>query len=114
MRGMKTRHSIVCSALLVVAALGGCATGGPTYSWYHPQGGEYLFAYDRDDCQAHPQAASSQVSAPQFATDALDAPEGPFFDCMHQRGYYLVDSAGEILAAPTSQALVLGGQVGQQ
>ena len=74
---------------LTVGALGGCALKAPVFSWYHPQGGEYLFAFDSDECKA---VVAEQGL--QLGTD-LDA---PYFQCMQQRGYYLVGENGVIPA----------------
>ena len=89
---------------LGVLALGGCATQPATFSWYHPDGGEYLFAYDSDACT---ETVISQGG--QLGTDL----DGPFFQCMHARGYYLVDGE-RIVQAPPAEVVALEQQVSQQ
>lgn len=74
------------NVLLVITAcllFSGCSAKPTVYSWYHPLGGEYLFAYDHDQC------AGELAQAGLVA--GLDA-DGPFFSCMKSRGYSLVDS----------------------
>lgn len=88
-----------CLILLCSALLGACATQNPTFSWYHPMGGEYLFAYDRDECET-----SVVEQGMTLGTDT----QGPFFQCMHSRGYYLVDANAivqepDVLATPAEQ-----------
>lgn len=70
----------------------GCAQNAPSFSWHHPEGGEYLFAYDQTQC-------SEQVTASGAAlgTDV----NGPFFQCMLDRGYYLINQ-DRIVRAPSS------------
>ncbi len=75
------------SYLVAAAWLGGCVSQ-PNYSWYHPQGGEYLFAFDQRECEN--QVTSSGMRLGHNA-------EGPFFSCMYGRGYALVGPAGELL-----------------
>ena len=79
---------VVC----LLAVLGGCSAAAPEYSWFHPQGGEYLFAYDKDECTAEVAAQGAQLG-----TDL----SGPFFSCMHSRGYFLVNG-DRIVQAPTT------------
>ncbi len=72
--------------LFFIAALGGCANSpAPEFSWYHPASGEYLFAYDAQKCRDQASARGQQ-----FSTD----PTSPFFACMYQLGYMLVDEQG--------------------
>jgi hypothetical protein len=89
---------------VAVLAISGCASQAPTFSWYHPQGGEYLFSFDAGECT---EAVAQQGQ--QLGTDT----QGPFFQCMHSRGYYLVDAQG-IVQAPEEVALAEGPQVSQQ
>ncbi len=79
-------------AVGVLAFLGGCTAGAPEYSWFHPQGGEYLFAYDKDECEAEVISQGTRLG-----TDLA----GPFFTCMHSRGYFLVNG-DRIVQAPTA------------
>lgn len=72
----------VLFVVLFSLAVSACSsTQAPVYSWFHPQGGEYLFAYDQDECVAELAADGTQLG-----TDT----KGPFFDCMRDRGYRLV------------------------
>jgi|GEM_PF-3152671 len=93
-------------ALITVAllAISGCASQAPTFSWYHPMGGEYLFSFDAGECT---EAVAQQGQ--QLGTDT----QGPFFQCMHARGYYLVDAQG-IVQAPEEVVLAEGPQISQQ
>ncbi len=92
-------------AIVVLAiAASACSHQAPTFSWYHPMGGEYLFAYDADECKT---AVNEQGRS--LGTDT----QGPFFQCMHARGYYLVDANG-IVQEPTATSLAEGPQVSQQ
>ena len=83
---MANMKKLVLSAL-VIGLLGGCSTSGPVYSWYHPLGGEYLFAYDHIECVSE-------------LTDLGLTPgtnvDGPFFQCMQNRGYSLVEPAQQV------------------
>ncbi len=97
---MKLKLVIALSAL----ALSGCAAQPETFAWYHPAGGEYLFAYDSDECS---DAVTRQGGELGTAID------GPFFQCMHARGYYLVDGE-RIVQAPPAEAIALEQQVSQQ
>jgi len=90
--------------VLITLALAGCVGQSPSFSWYHPMGGEYLFAYDSGQCE-------SRV-ADQGLTLGTDI-RGPFFSCMFDRGYYLVDSAGVIHEPPSTPRLA-DQQVSQQ
>ena len=90
---------IASIAIVLAAVLGGCAQQPPEFSWYHPQGGEYLFAYDRGECENAVLQNGSELGT------NLD---GPFFQCMHQRGYALVD--GDRVISPPSTAIVLDQQ----
>jgi len=93
-------------ALITVAllAISGCASQAPTFSWYHPMGGEYLFSFDAGECT---EAVAQQGQ--QLGTDT----QGPFFQCMHARGYYLVDAQG-IVQAPEEVVLAEGPRISQQ
>ena len=93
-------------ALITVAllAISGCASQAPTFSWYHPMGGEYLFSYDADECTAFVAQQGEQLGTHT---------QGPFFQCMHARGYYLVDAQG-IVQAPEEVVLAEGPQISQQ
>lgn len=71
----------------------GCAQQGPVYGWSHPAGGEYLFAFDVDECSA---------SAPP-AGEADQA----FFDCMKKRGYLRVDPSSGAVLAEEGESIVL-------
>ena len=90
--------------VLTTALLGACAAPGKDFSWYHPQGGEYLFAYDRNACET--------VVADRGLSLGTDI-SGPFFQCMHARGYYLVDANG-IIQAPPAEATLAERQISQQ
>ncbi|XOV82458.1 MAG: hypothetical protein ACFHXK_16555 [bacterium] len=90
--------------LLTLLAISGCASQAPTFSWYHPMGGEYLFSFDAQECTAEVTARGQQLG-----TDT----QGPFFRCMHSRGYYLVDAQG-IVQAPEEVVLAEGPQISQQ
>ncbi|MEE4280725.1 MAG: hypothetical protein V2I41_02200 [Pseudomonadales bacterium] len=94
------------TALITVAllAISGCASQTPTFSWYHPMGGEYLFAFDAGEC--------TEIVAQQGQQLGVDT-QGPFFQCMHSRGYYLVDAQG-IVQAPEEVVLAEGPQISQQ
>jgi hypothetical protein len=83
------RH--IAAVVIVAFTLGGCAALRPSFTGYHPMGGEYLFAFDKDACEA-------KVTSAGLVMDA-DI-QGPFFQCMHQRGYYLVDSDGGVVQTP--------------
>ena len=76
---------------------GGCATPGPIFSWYHPQGGEYLFVYDKDEC--------INVLDVGGLTPGTQV-DGPFFQCMIDRGYYLVD--GDVVIRGPEGGLSIG------
>jgi len=101
---MKAKHYRLIAALAAAMAVGGCASNSPSFSWYHPQGGEFLFAYDRDDCTGQVERQGLVLG-----TDT----RGPFFRCMHERGYYLVNEAG-IVQAPEQVLSVASPQVSQQ
>ena len=85
-------------------ALGGCAAQPASFSWYHPEGGEFLFAYDSNECATTVAAAGHRLGADI---------DGPFFQCMHARGYYLVDGE-RIVQAPPAEVVALEQQVTQQ
>ena len=101
---MKNVANKSVAAALFLAVLGGCAAQNPSFSWYHPQGGEYLFAYDRDEC-----TDTVQSQGLSLGTDL----KGPFFQCMHRRGYYLVNETG-IVQVPEEVAAFDSPQVTQQ
>ena len=93
--------------LLIVGAflmLGGCAAQPASFSWYHPEGGEFLFAYDSNEC-----ATTVTAAGRELGSDI----DGPFFQCMHARGYYLVDANG-IVQEPVVTTFSEGPQVSQQ
>ncbi|MEM1229815.1 MAG: hypothetical protein AAGI15_04700 [Pseudomonadota bacterium] len=93
--------------LVLLAALGGCASApapAPEFAWYHPAGGEYLFAYDSQACQ---EEATARGQA-----DSLD-PTSPYFSCMYQLGYLLVDEQG-LRSAPTLASRPVGQPLSQQ
>lgn len=76
---VKTVLSLLISTSVL---LGGCVSApAPEYSWYHPQGGEYLFEFDASECEAELRS--------QGLTLGTDT-NGPFFRCMETRGYLLV------------------------
>lgn len=80
-------------ALGLVALLAGCAGNpAPQFSWYHPDGGEFLFSFDADQCRSSVLAGGSQLGAD---------PAGPFFQCMRARGYQLL---GDIAATASVAA----------
>ena len=83
--------------------LSGCVAQQSSYSWYHPQGGEYLFAYDRDQCE------SASVEQGLALTSDI---ESPFFHCMHERGYYLVDG-DVVIQGPETTTVANGPRVTQ-
>lgn len=96
---MKTRLSVVILSVI----LSGCAAQPADFSWYHPLGGEHLFAYDRNACEAHVTDQGLKLS-----TDL----SGPFFQCMHERGYYLLDG-DRIVQAPLDSTFEPGTSVTQ-
>ena len=67
--------------ILAVLAVSGCTAQGPVYSWYHPLGGEYLFAYDHGECVSEMQEMGLSLG---------NNTDGPFFKCMENRGYSLI------------------------
>ena len=71
----------------------GCAQQGPVYGWSHPAGGEYLFAFDLNECSARAPSAAEADQA--------------FFDCMKDRGYLRVDPASGAVLAEEGEAIVL-------
>lgn len=76
----------------VLAGTGfGCANAPAEFSWYHPQGGEYLFAYDKGECET--EVLTHQLNL------GVDT-DGPFFTCMRQRGYALIDDNGVVQIPP--------------
>ena len=74
---------VLLTVLFGVAFLGGCTLQNNDFTWYHPQGGEYLFAYDQKAC-----ASSVTGLGRPLGTDTT----GPFFVCMRERGYSLLVS----------------------
>lgn len=64
----------------LLALLMGCTQQSVEFTWYHPQGGEYLFAFDHDACVQH-----LRTQGHELGTDR----RGPFFQCMQDRGYSL-------------------------
>ncbi len=75
--------------LAFIVGAGACTHQGPVYNWYHPLGGEFLFAFDANECRS----AVAELGQ-QLGVD----PSGPFFKCMENRGYSLVtagNSAGD-------------------
>ena len=88
---MKTCHASViepqpfarAATAIALAAITStaCSQQPVAYGWSHPMSGEYLFAYDKRECNAQtPETANVQ-----------SATQGPFFACMRARGYFLVD-----------------------
>jgi hypothetical protein len=73
------------ACLMVTGA--GCAGQNRAYSWSHPAGGEYLFAFDSQKCGA---GAGEE-----------------FFTCMKSRGYFLVDPDTGQPLADAGEPLVL-------
>jgi hypothetical protein len=64
----------------LLALLAGCTQQSLEFTWYHPQGGEYLFAFDHDAC-----VQRVRTQGHELGTDR----RGPFFQCMRDRGYSL-------------------------
>jgi hypothetical protein len=88
------RPAALCVAAAFAVTGAGCAQQGPVYGWSHPSGGEYLFAFDRDEC-------SGSAASAGKAGDA-------FFDCMKERGYLRVDpDTGEVLAEDGESTIVM-------
>lgn len=71
--------------LFLALGLGGCVNAAPEFTWYHPMSGEHLFAFDADEC--------TDRSVAQGLAMTADV-KSPFFSCMRQRGYSLVDAQG--------------------
>ena len=68
----------------------GCTSSTvPTFSWYHPEGGEYLFDFDSAACEREVENQGRSLG-----TDT----SGPYFNCMKALGYMLVDRP--LLAVP--------------
>ncbi len=108
---MLRRHHVAMkrmfSLLIAIAWLGGCTSspnGATDFTWYHPQGGEYLFAFDQGQCESEIAGVGQTMGANV---------QGPFFACMEQRGYSLVDAQGRLLSAVDSIAEV-AAKVSQQ
>jgi len=82
-------HRLLLTAIFALASMAGtgCAHKSPVYAWSHPSGGEYLFAFDTQECGA----------------DSGEA----FFICMKSRGYFLVDPDSGQPVADAGEALVL-------
>ncbi|MDA1075735.1 MAG: hypothetical protein O3A63_13380 [Proteobacteria bacterium] len=95
-------RSVFFGSLLTSVMLPGCSTTPQEYSWTHPDGGEYLFAFDARQCDAFAVQATS-------LTDASEAE--PFFSCMQDRGYFLIDPATGRTLRPTS--IRLPSSIGQ-
>lgn len=64
--------------VLTSAVMNGCAVAGEQYAWSHSSSGDYLFAYDQDQCAV---LTAGDTSGPEF------------FGCMRKLGYFLVDGA---------------------
>ena len=73
------KNMTIALCLLIIAGCTG--TAAPSFSWYHPLGGEYLFEFDQKACEEQV-ILDGQV----LGSD----PEGPFFRCMEERGYSLI------------------------
>ena len=84
-RMMASMKRQICLFAFVLACVG-CVQQSPQFSWYHPQGGEYLFAYDEGECASHVQNQGLALG--------ID-PQGPFFECMRGRGYTLLDNGAD-------------------
>ncbi len=82
-------HSLLLGAIVTLASMAGtgCAQKSPVYAWSHPAGGEYLFAFDTQECGA----------------DTGEA----FFTCMQSRGYFLVDPDSGQPVADAGEPLIL-------
>ena len=82
-------HRLLLAAIVALASLAGtgCAQKSPVYAWSHPSGGEYLFAFDTQECGADTDEA--------------------FFTCMQSRGYFLVDPDSGQPVAEAGEPLVL-------
>ncbi len=85
------------SILLITAWLGGCtlnpapgASDPAEFTWYHPQGGEFLFAFDQRQCEDQLVAVGQRLGSDVG---------GPFFSCMRARGYALIDAQGRLLSS---------------
>ena len=81
------RRSCLVAASVVTLAACQSAPQAEVFSWYHQLGGEYLFEFDSKACGV-----------------ALDPASANFFDCMYERGYVLIDDAGNIVSEPASVA----------
>ena len=77
------------AAVLVISALisGGCSHRPTEYSWSHLESGEYLFAFDTRECG---ELVEREASTPVAASNPATA-SPLFFNCMQDRGYFLVD-----------------------
>lgn len=69
---------LVAVLFLGTSFVTGCASTGDQYAWSHDMSGDYLFAYDQNQCSDQ---AAGNTSAPEF------------FGCMESLGYYLIDPA---------------------
>ncbi len=68
------------------------------FTWYHPQGGEHLFAFDQEQCEAQVLAAGQVMGS---------NPEGLFFHCMGQRGYLLISDVQMAMQFPAFDLVVV-------
>jgi hypothetical protein len=97
------RRPLLIAALSgVVFAGSGCAQQpAPEYAWSHAASGEYLFAFDVDECGAE----ASRIGTAGSSAPVVPTASPAFFACMRERGYYLVDAAsGRPLAADARRA----------
>ncbi|MEM7217104.1 MAG: hypothetical protein AAF515_01975 [Pseudomonadota bacterium] len=68
--------------------LGGCVSSAPQIvQWTHPMSGEYLFAFDHENCATE---SSGDLASPVF------------FSCMTSLGYYQVGEPGPAGPAGTT------------
>jgi len=81
--------SLIKTALiaLTLSTLGACSHQPREYSWSHHDSGEYLFAFDAEDCNGTAGGFSATLPDAQTAMNASPV----FFDCMQNLGYFLVD-----------------------
>lgn len=100
---MKSTQRLIIP-LFTALLLGGCVTAPEPFNWYHPMGGEHLFAFDADECTAQSAALGQALTA---KTDS------PFFVCMRARGYALVDEQGNLLE-PVAATVAAGPHLSQQ
>lgn len=84
------RHLLIAALAGAGIAASGCARQpAPEYAWSHAASGEYLFAFDVDECGEEASRMEPGGSSAALAPTASPA----FFACMRARGYYLVDAA---------------------